>query len=406
MSVKLREMLDKRNKAVTDARTLIDKAEAEKRDLTTGEKTGYEAFIKDALDLREAIDREVLLIDEEKRMAEDSLKGAGGKGPVKTPEAEARSLAFKRYLRNEQLSGEEMRAITADTDVQGGFLTTPQEFVKSLIVAVKNMVFIRSLATVYATSNANGIGMPSLDTDVDDFSWSTEIKTAAEDTAIRFGKRELTPHPLKKLIKVSEKLLRTDGIDPEAILMDRAAYKLGVTQEKAFLTGTGAQQPLGLFTASNDGISTSRDYVCTGAVAASGLGADDLISVKYNMKAQYMKTAQWLFHRDLVKLIAQLKDGDGQYIFQLASRLDGTDNILGRPLIMSEYAPNTLTANKYIGMFADFSWYWIVDSLGLRIKRLNELYAETSQVGFIFDAELDGMPVLAEAFTRIETAAA
>jgi len=39
----------------------------------------------------------------------------------------------------------------------------------------------------------------------------------------------------------------------------------------------------------------------------------------------------------------------------------------------------------------------------LRIKRLNELFAATRQVGFLFDTEFDGMPVLSEAFTRIKT---
>jgi hypothetical protein len=35
---------------------------------------------------------------------------------------------------------------------------------------------------------------------------------------------------------------------------------------------------------------------------------------------------------------------------------------------------------------------------------LNELFAATGEVGFLFELEFDGMPVLAEAFTRIRTA--
>jgi HK97 family phage major capsid protein len=55
-------------------------------------------------------------------------------------------------------------------------------------------------------------------------------------------------------------------------------------------------------------------------------------------------------------------------------------------------------------MFGDFTKYWTVNALSLRIKRLNELYAETGEVGFLFELEFDGMPVLAESFTRIKTA--
>ena len=66
--------------------------------------------------------------------------------------------------------------------------------------------------------------------------------------------------------------------------------------------------------------------------------------------------------------------------------------------------PNTFTDGLYGGMIADFKNYWIAESLSLEIQRLVELYAETNQVGFIGRQELDGMPVLAEAFVRIKCA--
>ena len=47
MSMKLREMLDKRNKAITDARTFVDKADSEKRALTTEERASYDAAMKE-----------------------------------------------------------------------------------------------------------------------------------------------------------------------------------------------------------------------------------------------------------------------------------------------------------------------------------------------------------------------
>ena len=78
--------------------------------------------------------------------------------------------------------------------------------------------------------------------------------------------------------------------------------------------------------------------------------------------------------------------------------------LLGRPMVMSEYAPNTFTTGLYVGMFADFSHYWIADSLALQIRRLNELFALTNQIGIIGRLESDGMPVLAEAFARVKLA--
>lgn len=404
--MELRELLEKRNRAVAAARAIIDKADGEGRLKTDDENRQADAHIKEAQDLKAEYDRRFALQEEERKEAEAAL--AKSEEERKSPSAgnvETRAKAWRHLLtldvaNGEQLTTDEYRSLTSGNETAAGFLNAPQEFVKNLIINIKDQVFIRGMAKTFQTTNANGIGFPTLATDVSDTSWTTEIGAFPEDTSLKFGKRELKPHLCKKLIKVSDKLLRSDGMDPEAILMDRAAYKFGITEEKAFLTGTGNQQPLGLFTVSDQGLNTDRD-VATGSI--TGFTGDGLKTVKYSLKAQYMKTAQWLFHRDGVALLAKLKDGNGRYLFETAEQVGAMDVLLGRPLVMSEYVPNTFTTGLYVGMFADFSHYWIVDSLALRVKRLNELYAATSEVGFIFDKETDGAPTLPEAFVRIKT---
>ena len=46
----------------------------------------------------------------------------------------------------------------------------------------------------------------------------------------------------------------------------------------------------------------------------------------------------------------------------------------------------------------------LADALSMQVQRLNELYAETNQVGFIGRLETDGAPVLEEAFARVKLA--
>src|SRR6185369_14995934 len=194
-------------------------------------------------------------------------------------EAELRSVAFRNLLRTGNLSAEEQRALVTGSDTGGGFLNAPQEFVPRLIAAVKNLTFLEQLSTGFTTSNANGLGFPTLENDVDDFAMITEIKTAPEDTAISFGKREFKPHPSSKLIKISDAMLRADGIDPEALVMDRAAYKYSVLKENKYLLGTGNQEPLGLFVASTKGIGTDRDLTLAYSNDFTG---DDIVNIKYN----------------------------------------------------------------------------------------------------------------------------
>jgi HK97 family phage major capsid protein len=57
---------------------------------------------------------------------------------------------------------------------------------------------------------------------------------------------------------------------------------------------------------------------------------------------------------------------------------------------------------QYAGLLGDLQHYWIVDALSMQVQRLNELYAETNQVGFIGRLETDGAPVLEKAFVRVQ----
>ncbi len=102
--------------------------------------------------------------------------------------------------------------------------------------------------------------------------------------------------------------------------------------------------------------------------------------------------------------ITKLKDGEGQYLWLPSVREDEPDRLLGQELLTSEFVPNTFTTGLFVGMYADFSKYWIADALSVMVQRLVELYAEKNQDGFIGRLEVDGMPVIEEAFARVTLA--
>jgi HK97 family phage major capsid protein len=412
MSQKLKELRDARGKAIADARAILDKAEGEKRGLTADEDAKYKEVFGKSEELRASIEREEKLAEAERQAAEQTLrekdetreadkKGEERKvGPRGTEEYRA---AFRRFLAGGRsaLTETELRALQADSDTAGGYMVMPEQMVAGLIKAVDDMVHIRARATKFSVPSAASLGVPTLTADPADADWTAEILTGSEDSTMAFGKRELHPHPLAKRIKVSNKLLRQAG-GMEALVMARLAYKFAISQEKAFLTGSGSNQPLGIFTASNDGIPTTRDYSTGNTTTAPTF--DGLIGAKFTLKGAYWGKAEWLFHRDVLAAIAKLKDGNGQYIWRESVRAGEPDRILNLPVAMSENAPSTMTTGLYVGMLADFSNYWIADALDMQVQRLTELYAETNQTGFIGRMESDGMPVLAEAFVRVKLA--
>lgn len=410
-SVSLKELREQRGQLIHDARSILDKADAEKRALTAEEDAKYKEVFGKSDELRTRIEREEQLVEAERTAAEQSLRNkdaqrgngnnadgqrqVGHRGSDQYHKAFLRSLAMGKNA----LTETEIRALQADSDTGGGFTVASEQFVDTLIKAVDDQVFIRNLATKFRVESAGSLGAPYLAADPADADWTAEIQTGSEDSTMAFGKRTLTPHALAKRIKISNKLMRMNG-GMGTLVADRLAYKFAISQEKGFMTGSGANQPLGIFTASNDGIPTSRD-VSTGN-AATAPTFDGLISAKFALKSQYWTKAQWAFHRDVLAVIAKLKNGDGEYIWRESVRAGEPDRLLNLPVNMSEYAPNTLTSGLYVGVLGDFTHYWIADALDMQVQRLTELYAESNQMGFIGRQESDGMPVLAEAFVRVK----
>lgn len=410
--MKLAELREERGRVIEATRKILDLAEKENRDLSADEQGKYDELFRKQDEIRGRISREERLLEIEREAVKNAIRTDPAQAASNVPE-EVRAAfgtrvtpeyraAFAKFLREGRagMSAEEVRALAADTNVGGGFTLAPQQFVADLLKAVDDQVFVRQLATKFQVSGSQSLGAPALDADPADADWTSELATGSEDSAMAFGKRELTPHPLAKRIKVSNKLLRMSALPIEGIVRDRFAYKFGISEEKGFLTGNGANQPLGLFTANANGISTGRDSV-TGSTTS--ITFDGLYDAKYKLKGNYWALARWLFHRDALKIIAKLKDTQNRYLWEPSQKVGQPDMLIGLPVMMSEYVPNTFTTGKYVGMVADFRFYWIADSIDIAVQRLVELYAEANQTGFIARQEVDGMPALEEAFVRLKT---
>ena len=398
---KLNDLREQRQKAIADARRVKDAADNAKREMTAEEVKTFDQHFADADKLEASIKREERVLEAERETASQTeVEDKARRGTPEYKDAQIMRGLRAAFAGQAHDITPEYRALQAGTDSAGGYLVLPEKYISQLIKAVDNETFIRQKATKHSVPDASSLGAPYLAADPADADWTTELLIGSEDSTMAFGKRSLTPHPMAKSIKVSEKLLRASSIGAESLVMQRLAYKFGVTEEKGFMTGSGALQPLGVFTASNDGISTGRDYSTGNATDSPTF--DGLIGAKYNLKSQYQKRAEWIFHRDCVAKIAKLKDGNGQYIWQASKQVGDPDRLLGLAVNMSEYAPATFTTGLYVGILGDFSNYWIADALSMRFQRLVELYAATNQVGFIGRLEVDGMPVLEEAFSRVK----
>lgn len=421
-SVALRE---KRATIVHNARELTDKAAAESRDLTSEEKQTFERAMADV----DKIGDEAARL-ERLETAERSLDATGGRRgqPLRgdgsddhdmTAAAANRRMAFRQWLRTgevrEEIRGDgrraaELRDTIVSTDAKGGFLVLPTEISTDIVRPLDDQVFVRRLCaaagSISRVTQAKSLGIRKRATRMSDANWTTEVQAASEDTTGAYGRRDLTPNLVSKLAKISILTLML-SIDAEREVTDELVYKFGVTEEKAYLTGDGTAKPLGVFTADANGISTARDVPTATATAITG---DDLVNLKFSLKSQYWKEAQWVLNRSVLKAIRKIKTsatgqaGEFQYVWQPGLTSGAPDTILDCPYNVSEYAPGTITTGLYTALLGNFRYYRIAELPDVAIQRLTERYAETNEVGFIGRRWLDGAPVLEEAFARLKQA--
>ena len=414
-SVALREQ---RAKLVHDAREVHERHKTETRDMSADEKSQFEAMMAEVDQLKQKIDEieageaNDAAQEEQLAKAEEELKSSQGRKVA--GEFRNRNYADKHSERNndEEMknwrhylrTGDTTRGLVADTDSGGGFLVAPLEFNNMVLKTADELCPIRQLATKYTLGNVKSLGTPTL-TKMSAATWTTEVLVGSADSTIATpSRRDLTPYKLVKLVKVTKKLLNIGTINPENIVSEEFGRVFAETEENAFATGDGSSKPLGLFYASSSGISTGRDVSTDNTTTA--FTYDGLINAQQSVKGVYRnsKSAGWMFHRDGIAMCRKLKDGDGRYIWQPSTQEGTPDQLLGNAVYECGFAPNTFTTGLYVGIYGDFSKYWIADRGSMDTQRLVELYAATGEIGFIVERYLDGAPVMEEAFARVKLA--
>lgn len=387
---------EQRARLIAEMREMDAKAKEEKRAFTDEEN---KAFSDKEAEVRE-LDK---AIAEEERAAK--LAGFTTEKP-----AEAKAEPAKRdnsFMRIEKRSGDVTLSV-GTADAQGSaYALAPEEFVNELLKEVEKECLIFPRVRKVPVSGAGSLGIPQEEADASDAGWTNEIPDSeiTADTSWKFGKRELAPTDLVKLIKFTKKLLATSALPVESLTREKIAQKMSEAFEQGILTGDGNNCPLGVFTASDKGIPADRDIPTTG----SGTGvvtADDLINMKMKLRPAYRRNAVWVMSTALLTQVMKLKDGDDRYLWQPAIKDGEPSTILGLPVIESEFVPDATTAGSYLAVLGDFSKYWFAYWKGVDIQVFNEKFSLQNQIGIGAHTLADGQPVLPAAFVRLKSATA
>lgn len=279
--------------------------------------------------------------------------------------------AFNNYLKKgieEQLANIEVkRDLTTAIDTStsyGGYLLTPN-IQKMVYDKIDDLCIMRKICSVQTISSSS---LEVIDSSGMTPSWIGETGAVNDTDTSIFSRKTINTHDLIAQPKVSQKLLDDAAIDLEEWLANRLSIDFAGAEENAFINGTGdsANQPKGIlsYVGESEGIEA-----VTSTNSTLSFDENDVLDLYYSLGDKYVNNASFLLPRTAMKQIRMLKDAtSGQYLWNPALLTGTTDTLLGCPIYQSSYMPAVGKGTKSI-IFGNFSYYQIVDRIGIRILR-------------------------------------
>ena len=406
---KILELRRKRTALVEEARAILDKAEAEKRDLNEVEGARYAAIITNIQKNKEAEARLVQLLglEEEAKTAVVAAPHKPLPGSVAVLDPKGGFRSFGEFLRAVKYSPADTRLLALRTggnegvDTAGGF-TVPTEFSKQILMMAVEASVMRPSGAMIIPMASDSIAIPRIVDTTHASSifggvvayWTEEAGTVGGGgTDPAWGQVKLIAKKLTGYTYVSNELLADNAVGLEAVLMRMFAEALGYYEDTAFISGDGVGKPLGIL--------KSGALLSVNRSAASTIAIADVANIYKRMLPSSMSRAVWFGNPGIMGQLIAL--GSTYLTWLNSSGGNGgmaaapPATLLGRPIRFTEKCSALGTAGDLI--LVDPSYYLIGERQPIAIAASEHVRFTTDQTAWRFVERVDGQPWVDSAFT-------
>lgn len=312
--------------------------------------------------------------------------------------------AFAPYMRarsDAALASQFQAAMQTGSDPDGGYLV-PTDMSSRIITKIYETSNLRQFATV-ETIGGKELEIPRDEGEFGFGGWVGETTAPSETSTSQLGVSKIFAHEMFAEPRVTQNMLEDAGLDIEAWVANKVAEKFGRIESTAFHTGNGVNQPRGILTYGNGTTNGTIEQVVSGG--ATSLTSDAFYNLVFQLKDYYTQNARFLMKRTTVRDVAKLRDGQGNYLWQMGDFKAGVPStILGFEVSRDEDMP-TVAADSLSVAFGDFAAaYTIVDRLGITLLRDN--LTAKPYVKFYNRRRVGGDVVNFEAIKLMKTASA
>lgn len=325
--------------------------------------------------------------------------------PKLQEEAKFYQDVFIKYIRGGKdamglMSKDELKALQEGTDTEGGF-AVPSDQVRLPFIHDAGVEggTIRRLASVFQTTRDSG-DWPTITTV--SWTWTAEEAALSESDPV-FGQEAFTIFKAAGLTKVSAELIEDSAVPIAALLGQLYTESLGQEEDEQFIGGDGSVEPEGIRTNGAVGDSVA-DYN-----ASTSPDNDDIAEHYTDLPARFRRNGTWHTTSSFLRHLLSITGAGVPRVVEFMGD-PVVPRILGRPM---EFFDGTgwddagaIAVNEEFGVFGDFRHYYVIDRVGMSIRRLDELYAANDQIGFVARVRETGIVGLPAGFKILKAAAA
>jgi HK97 family phage major capsid protein len=291
---------------------------------------------------------------------------AGGEKSAAAHGDTEQAKAFTRWLRHGQdadLAASRAKAMSgySGTGADGGY-AVPQDLDRQVSAVALNYAPIRQLATVVQVASEKYERLISLHGTAASWVGETDARpvTATPQLAdIKPSFGEVYANPT-----VTQRLLDDAFFDVSAWLADEVGQQFGLSENAAFTSGNGTNQPKGILAYALSATPSFGQLKQVKSGVAGGVVADKLFDAVHSLRAPYRIGAAWQMPTLTVSKVRQLKDSQGRYLFEPSLAAGVPSTLLGFPVFENEdLDPATV-------LFGNWKrGYLIADVMGVRVLR-------------------------------------
>jgi len=407
----IQQLREQREATRNEAKTLLDRAIAQNRDLSEIEQRNF-TRLKDNLEgLTLSIARETgqeherrAIVDGFARLNAQPTIGSGIED--KDAMAAFRSMLIDRNPAPIQLRSEHPRSHYQPGLERRDLLKSgPTSFTRISMhdqiieYAVDASAVLRAGATVLTTESGEDLRVPR----------STGLSTATiitEGAAITESDPTLSSVTLGAykyaiLVQVSSELLNDTSVDLQSYLARETGQAIGLALGNHFINGTGSGQPRGVLADTTAGVTGPTGTATTlGAQGTAGQGTDLLNELFGSIAEPYAMSpaAAFLLRNASLTKVKNLKTSAGELVGNsfLANA--------GAPFYADAYVP-TMAANAKSVLFGDWSRYFVRIVNGLRFESSADFAFDEDKVTFRAILRADGALVNTDAIKHFANSA-